>query len=495
MIWVIFGILVIVAGILAFLNFKTWKIFHVLVLFLVFIGTFGMCLLAALVLRTEAAWKKAYEDTVASLQQAENEKQLLVAGDPQSENPIDSSSRASISQSLRRTVDERGRVWRNCTLTSAGQTIQLSTVPEGVDPGTAAPNRITVNSKLVAFKEDVVADKLADKRVPIIYLGEYLVTAATDTSVTLKPTTTIDPERDADQINQINDRNGTWVLYEKMPIDGHKVFQAMTLEQLQEAFPRQATQTDEQYEEMLDQYRYDEQSLEKIKGEVAADPNRINKVFDPSPQRQWVWVEYVENDEIEVNGEVVAGALLTSNAFDASGRAQQPRLIQRNKDGEPYPTKVGPGDKVLFDSATAEQKIAEGKARLEDRVFRRELNDYEYIFHEIERRRLEMLSRLAAVQRDNADIKNSIDNVKKQIAFRSSEIEKLRDDLANHNEEIKGVVAYRQKLERDWAALKDSIIKSYAANKYYETQIVAMQQQLSDAVESRIGATLATESE
>ena len=183
-----------------------------------------MSFLAALVLKTHASWKEVithtvpvegaqrnapFEEQLATLTQqkagleqlhqlVDRWKNTLLEGDPtEVENP---QTVQTIKRELLRQEDDRGRVWRECSLTSATpDSIQLSTVPAGVDPGSAPPNRITANSKLVAFKEMIVTEISSEWKVPVAFLGEFLVTAVDDTSVTLAPTTTIDPVRDTHQ--------------------------------------------------------------------------------------------------------------------------------------------------------------------------------------------------------------------------------------------------------------------------------------------------------
>ena len=155
--------------------------------------------------------------------------------------------------------------------------------------------------------------------------------------------------------------------------------------------------------------------------------------------------------------------------------------------GEPYQTQFEPDDVALFEKQTADELTAQPnpKAEVEELLYVRELNDYEYRFLEIERQGLALVTKIASTQRDGEDIKLTTDRVKQQIVSREEEITKLQQDLQNHNEELQLVTQHREKLQRDWKALQDEIRRLYFTNKYYESQLAAMHQQLTQEIQRR----------
>ncbi len=67
---------------LTYMNSKTWKIVHVLMLFLVFGATIASAIYASLALKTQKAWRSTYEKLEAQLLAAKQEGQDLLIGDP-----------------------------------------------------------------------------------------------------------------------------------------------------------------------------------------------------------------------------------------------------------------------------------------------------------------------------------------------------------------------------------------------------------------------------
>jgi uncharacterized membrane-anchored protein YhcB (DUF1043 family) len=111
--------------------------------------------------------------------------------------------------SLKKLVNDRGRVWRNCGPDQADA--QSGKVPVTIDQ--AEPHGIDNKLVLYVFEEADV-DKGGQ------YVGEFTVDAVADKQVTLKPSRDLTP-REFQRLGQSTQGKKPWVLYEKMPFDNH----------------------------------------------------------------------------------------------------------------------------------------------------------------------------------------------------------------------------------------------------------------------------------
>jgi len=486
-----------------FLSLKTWKFFHAFMLFWVFAASIVCVAYSAMVVKTHLAWKKVLKERQDDMESAEVEVMALRDGGAAGiKNPLeltlDEHYVLSAREELRRMRFERGGVWRNCQLVNAAaNSIQLNTNPAPPDPGGAAPasNRLKVNDKLTAYKEDFVPAISEQWKVPIAFLGEYRVTAATDTTVTLAPVLPLDPQ----QIAYVNSPTGTWVLYERTPIDAHDAYQGMDQAAMEAAIPRttpagQDPVYDAVYAEMMTHFLFDGKPMTEVQNAIPG--------FDPPPGRQWVRVKFKNPPEgtppanprdksvifeVDVNGEATVGTMLSGEEFyDLEGRWRDANYHQKDDAGAGYSTQFKEDDVAVFDKATADQLVSEGRADVVDRLFVRELEDYEYNFHDIERQKKLLTSKVADITKDITDIEQAINKVNLQIATRNDEIAKLNSDKGNHDEETRQVTAHANKLTGQWTMLQRQIVELHRANRHYANEIAMMQKKLNDEIEQRV---------
>src|SRR5690606_19313084 len=187
----------------------------------------------------------------------------------------------SVRAEISRVLVDRGRVWRNCIPGNFdGQTVTVTTSP--ADPAGAAapkPNNIAPKTVLYAFKEIPNAENIL---VPSVYVGEFQVTAATDTTVTLSPNLPLDSE----QLQQARTNDASWALYEIMPVDGHEFFAGMSEEQLRALIPNPGYRIPEaEYNEMIQSYART--------GGPATD--------DDSPDHKWARVRFKQKKSVDVD--------------------------------------------------------------------------------------------------------------------------------------------------------------------------------------------------
>ncbi len=511
----LFIAVIVIAG-LTFLglSFKTWKLFHIFTLFFLLISVIIFMRSSALVMKTRLAWTLKGEELQEVNDKIQAELQIALHGsETNPKQTLDTLKYAKME--LRRLQFERGRIWRDCEcLGGPPFNVNIPTVapPAGAaGPVTAA---LAVNDEVFAFREDMLPAISNRWKVPTSYIGQFVVTAVNGTALTLTPSIPLT----ADEVNTA--LGGSWVIYERMPLDSHEIFatetsrfrkesmaldpeqvfeEAFTRDELMVLFPQTPGMSNEDYEALIDGYRFDGRQLSEIAQEVESGAGRIKPTFDPPPENQAVLVTFKGKHSIDPNGTPSATGPLSQDAFDSRGQAQGVKLIQMERDptsmkikidGLPVATEFVAGDEGFFDSETFDSLEEAGLADVENRYFLRDLVDYEYSFHTNYLQQVIIRSRTEAARRDTADLQQITDKVDKEVAYRESERDKLTEDKVNHLGEKTSVEAYRGTLSQNWAALQQEIRELYRATLYYEQELAAMDQELLDDVNRRTKAVI-----
>ncbi len=232
---------------------KTWRWFHVTMIFFVFIASNFLVTIAAVSLRTHSSWQRDHDKKSKTLQQLKSDYQAMSQGDRSKQivkDPIDQraddipQNMFDVRSKLTRVMMDRGRVWRGASVQSVGNNadwqkveIKLATVenPNQIQgAGTVlyafkealAPNEVAVVDEVdeMVMEDDPEAVPVAPPapvKVPVAYMGEFRVVNAGAGDVTLG--WTYAPSRVQRMHMNFADKT-TWVLYEKMPVDGHQLF-------------------------------------------------------------------------------------------------------------------------------------------------------------------------------------------------------------------------------------------------------------------------------
>ncbi len=458
---------------------KTWRVLHILSTFFVFAGAVTFLTLGSYVLKTQAAWRKHYEDHKVALGKAETEQVKLLQGEliavQQSEECI-RSARAKLNDEAL----DRGRVWRECTPIPPAvdaDTFKVKTVPASQAAGTTPePNGIAAKMVLYVFAEKESKDGW---KVPDYYLGEFSVDEATDTEVTISAMLPLDP----DQVQRIQKGGATWALYEVMPVDSHEVFAAMddkekrmvgmNKQELAEHLPNVFNWPADQYDKFLDSFaRFNRDATEK----------------DP-PQETWVLVKFLKKHAIQVDSDSPE-SLLSGEAryFDSSGRALEARL----RYGEDGNVNFEVGDTGIFDLDTADTLIADGVCEKVKTVYRRQLHDYPRFFRQTYLRHGELDESILRQRRDTETLVGLKVNVEGQAAARTAERDKLAADLANLRTELAEVTAYAQALDAEWEKARARLSELYNTNLHLTAELTRIQYQLAEEINRRT-ATAAVE--
>jgi hypothetical protein len=485
--WVIGGLLILFYFYLIYRFTKTWRVWHVMFAFLVFSAALTLLVFASMTLRTLNAWRTLAEQQKEQIEAEQQTRDDMLYGNLTEVIQTTPSVR-SLKAQLRRSELDRGRVWRGCTHSqpTPNDSVTVNTVPAGVAEAEAEPNHIEQNAILYLFVEDLAPETVGlpeGAKVPRFYVGEFIATDVTDSSVTLKPSFPLDNF----EKQLLRQGNATWALYETMPVDGHQfyasdpdkqpdlslsadeepppVFGEMDEEAIKElmAPQRQLVSTDEEFVALLDPYLRD--------GKRASQ--------DDPPEDVWLKVEFEKQYELPVSDVDTSGdplgAIVTSEDFFDRGRAEV-ALLRLNRDAE-----FQKGDIALFpqystglDDLDVQDLVDDGICRIVDRVFVRTLNDYKRGFRDISQQMQTLAHDINQVQRDTAETERANELTLGQIRQSEEERDKINQDLEKVRYEQEQITQYAASLNDDLKALKKELSDLYRTNRQLVEQLAQL---------------------
>jgi len=457
---------------LTFMSFKTWKWFHPLLMLCVFGASICLVGYIAPVVKTHNAWKQKFQELEARLADTENEHQRVKYGDPnlvnQAEPPDPNSPLLTTRAVLQRLTLDRGTVWRHCLAapTNTNQ-VTLTTVPED------KPNHIQVNDILYAFLEGDVNGFA----VPVDFIGEMKVTAATDNSVTLTPTrVSMMTSRQVNIFQKSQDR--TWALYSVMPIDGHEffattapegnyklpIFGQMDEAELTQMFPAGGTPEQTQANRALIQ-------------SFLRDGSKANDT--DTPEEVWTKVEFVKPYKSTVDSQNVR-ELETLFYFDpTTGEAEAGNL----KVGEQV--SFNAGDFAIFDAAFATQLKDQGLVEIVDQVYIRPLVDFDFAIKNHYRQIKMLEEKIRVVKDETVRLMEAIGKVDDMTTFRQDERTKLEADKEKFVKERDEISSYLTQMEAMWSDRRKELAGLFSANLKLEKELERINASLTEQIDRR----------
>jgi hypothetical protein len=464
---VVGGLLALFFIFLTYMNTKSWRWVHVTFTFLVFAASIAFSIYAAMTLKTRSAWVGLHDKTEKQVEELMVQVQRTTRGDPKDPSaPSLVSARAKLAE----TIIDRGRVWRGCipAIDPRAGTINVATTPPP-DPNLPAPppakkNNIQPKTVLHAFREGQIPS--ADGTpliVPVAYIGEFEVSAATDNSVTLVPTMPLAPDQQAAGTGPGQNYLPSWTLYENMPVDGHQWFDG-TDEQRQAILPKIIPQP------ALQAYLRDGRE---------ANPN------DP-PEHVWSEVKFLKDYEVAVDA---SAATIESEQFNSEGQAVTPRLQRKGEGEDAGKVKFGPEPPriptAILDKQTAEELRASGIVEIVKSIYRRPLNDYERKLHGVNDRVVELNDRLRQLDMDNKALLASTEKANEQSKLVEELKVKLTDDLQK-------TVYERDEMQKYVAALTDRLTtvqmelsQLYRSNKVIAKEMAELNTRITEDIDRR----------
>ncbi len=484
------GVLTLFFFFLMYMFTKTWRWFHVTMMLFVYGASIATVVYVSMTLKTHDAWRSLVREQRELVAKLAAERDKLTFGDitkrEQETTPI-----RELHAQLTRSIIDRGRVWRGCTVAgapAADGTITLDTTGPATDPRDR--NNISQEMILYAFTETpapaelapVLADPTSAINFPQYYIGEFTATAVTDTSVTLRPTIGLSPMG----IAAMN-TGGSWCLYETMAPDGHSFFATnpeasadLNLDADTEPVFGQVDQrqiamhlaragklqgeTDEaflqRYQAIIDAYVRD--------GKRASDQ-------DP-PENRWIKVRFLGPYETEVDSGSDLGAVKTSQSFFDRGRAE----IAILKRGDL--AKFKKNDIGVFPPEDANRLIDSGVCELVEPIYVRSLNNYGQTFREIHRRSQDLAADVDRIKRRTNELTKANALTVSQIAYHEEEQTKLKADLAKFVYERDEIKKYQETLAAAVAEKRARLSFLYNANHKLARDLAAANRALTQKI-------------
>ena len=477
---------------------KTWRWFHVTMMFFVYCASIATVVYVSMSIKTHNAWRKMVREQRKLVAELSAERDKLTFGDI-TKREQDTTPIRELHARLGRSILDRGRVWRACSVApTADGTVTINTA--GATPVAGARNNITEEMILYAFTEAPAPAELAPVLVnpasaigfPQYFIGEFAATAVADTSVTLRPTFPLTAE------GRLAIATGApWCLYETMAPDGRSFFVMdqekpvnLTLDadtepvfgavderhialHMARAGKLQA-ETDEQFLQ-----RYQSIILEYVRdGKRASDQ-------DP-PENRWLKVRFTGPYEETVDSTSELGAVVTSEDFFDRGRAEI-AILQRNETAKFKKNDIG-----IFPPDDANRLIGLGACELVEPIYVRSLRNYAQTYRELYQRSRDLAADVTRIQRSTAELTHANGLTVSQIAYREQEKTKLDEDLAKFVYERDEIKKYSETLTAAVTARRDKLSYLYRANHKLATDLATAHRVLKEKIDRQTAAAANT---
>lgn len=404
---------------------QSWGVLHTIMLSFLFIECWTFLLLSGQVLNYRLTDLKEFTETRKELQKLVKENYEKTWGGDNA--GADQQSLVALNGAVRRLTADRGRLWRGATKIGIenGQAIRLTLAAPvvaglgedltGLPP--AAPAAPAAGGQLSTIPLEMVVYAFSQTRdeknnpIPQYYLGEFKVVESNPGQVLLRPTLALEPN----QVQAV-DREVIWSLYELLPQDSHEAFLA-----------EGATPSDD-----AAFGRADEQLLNSLLTDIPEEDGRRAKIIsdymrngtpaqenDP-PRNVWVKIEAVKPIVLDVDSEEKANATV-GGYFDPSGRTVDERIKRGTEKNVTLPE----GKQILLPLEKGNEYVANGSAKLIQRIFVRSLNAYEKGFgnHRI---RLDDLSKQIDIADRELKVLDEANRIGTEMKKWREEVEKVK---------------------------------------------------------------------
>jgi hypothetical protein len=201
------------------------------------------------------------------------------------------------------------------------------------------------------------------------------------------------------------------------------------------------------------------------------------------PEQVYVRVEFLKDYTIEVDAQEQRNAT-EGGFYDLSGRSVDARL-KRGEDGAKVSFKQG--DRIVFDSTTANDLGKQDLIKVVSPVFVRSLNDYEYAFREVRRQITAALQDAVLIQRELAEMQKSQGVADNQVRLGQEERSKLDKDFAQYKKELDVISSEAARLQEESQTTRSEISATFKQIQALRDQIVARQRALSEAINAVSG--------
>lgn len=481
---------------------QNWGALHTTLLVFLFLQAWCFVFFAAGVASRRNGYMEAYDKLLTK-----SEAKLLaeeLARDGDRVNPIpDLNAYVPITNELNRLLVERGRVWRGASVVQLAPnevSLQLSAgvagapavppagVPAAPAEGGAKPDQPAGASNAGLAAESIVQvfGERTDERgtTPVVYLGEFVVTAADGSAIKLKPTATLTPEQNA---AIAGGSFPTWSIYELMPLDSHTAFAVLGSKEEDDSIFGRMDKTELAQLLGIDPSLADAEPTalnlrDAIKARVLQSYlNDGGRPPEGTPAEQiYTRVEFLKDHTIEVDAQEQRTAT-EGGFYDLSGRSVDARL-KRGEEGAKVSFKTG--NVIVMDSTSAEDLVKQGIVKSLAPVFVRRLNDYEYGFREVRRQITAALQDAKLIERELAEMQKSQGIADAQVRMRQQERAKLDKDFAQYSKENEVITAEANRLDQELTATRNELSSMFQQIQSLRDQIVANQRAATAAIDA-----------
>ena len=510
--YLILTLAAIVFYVFLFFAAKNWHWLDITALALMFPTLLIFFTLSVMLLGTYHKHRTVYENHKIKVENQLRENQMLRHGwanSARGELEHRETWLTRVREELGRKLFDRGRVWRNClpgefdgtkltVITAQWNNEQCSgaelpnVIPDadpgeaGVEaPGATGPQAARphgIEDKMVLylfaetplaqldppFREAILAGvsntEQLDVRgqictVPTAYLGEFTVMGTQPESITLQPTIPLSEL----QIAVLNDPQSTWSLLEMMPVDSHQAFEDLNEDNKRALFP----------EQLVNEYIRHGQLIEFADRDIVA------------AERTMIRIEFKESYNDIVVDATDEPPLLPSSNFDTLGQAV-PAWLRQGGEGElAGRIEVEAGEIALFDANTAQQLITDEIAEELDRVYVRQLWDYEFLFHKLYRQSMIVEDKIAVTRQDIAHIEEATAKTLQSVKYRKEEFANLDHDKTGFDYERDQITRYHESLDKRYRETLRQLSTLYQESLVLAQQLSAESQLVEGIVNAR----------
>lgn len=461
------GLIALIVFVFAILSAKNWHWVNVVLLIFTLITSITAIIGMTHAFKHRRDGMVDYDKQRKAALREEARVEEIISGDPLSIK-YDKGSLRDSNNRLALAMTGRGHAWPNGKVSAEGEQNKFTLKAER----NLKDQESLVGAILYAFSEK--------KGLPVNYIGSVSIEAATTTDFTLKPVDLVDTKR-------FENPQTPWTLFEKMPQDQRGIFKRALASSVnskkgnndspvakqREAFVKSMEESKEinkalveidiaeftqilkrdylpanqlgyaadslEYEQLIDQYAFDGQSIGKIEKYIESAAGRKNNIFEPTPEEVFVKFSFTADSTtaVRTDAEENVGSLQNDGLYNTAGEAVVGKLMQ-NPDGVTFKT----NDVVLIDepSATAFENAHQGKLKQIDRVYVRQLQDFPLMFKNMKIRAAQFEEESITAKATTAKTVIALGDAREQEKVRADLIEKSTEDgekFARDSENLK----------------------------------------------------------
>ena len=444
------GLIALIVLVFAILSAKNWHWVNVVLLIFTLIASITSIIGMTYAFKHRRDGMLIFQRESKRALDAEAKLENIISGDPLSVQYGKGSLRDSNNR-LALAMTGRGHAWRGCTVTADGEQNKFTLKNERNQEDEAS----LVGAIVYAFSEN--------NGIPANYIGSVAVEVI-ESELVLKPVDLVDSQR-------FENPQKPWTLFEKMPQDQHGIFKealvsktnleeddidsavAKLVKSMQESkeISKEFVEVDIaeftqilkrdflpanqlgyapdslEYEQLIDQYAFDGQSIGRIEKYIDSTPGRSNTLFEPAPEEVFIKFSFLEDSDTAVQTDAAdnVGNLANDGLYNTAGQSVVASLMQ-NPNGVTFKT----NDVVLIDepSAAEFQNVHQGKLQQIDRIYVRPLHDFPLMFKDMKIRAAQFVKEKITAEATTAKTEVAWQDALKQIEVRTELIAKSTED-------------------------------------------------------------------